>query len=107
MVGFGPGAHSGAEGPFQATEAHNLILDILLQGGVIGLGAFGMMVLQVVWAAVSQRQYLMVGLLTAVLVTGLAGNLLRQPVFWIFIWLPQVFRAWEVKALVRNQGTRS
>jgi O-antigen ligase len=93
IFGFGPGAHSGAEKPFEATEAHNIILDVMLQSGVVGLVAGAVLITSIVLCILKRRQYAMLGLVVSVLVTGVGGNMLRHPIFWVSLFIALVRHA--------------
>jgi hypothetical protein len=86
--GVGPGAQSGETAPFQKEEAHNVILDIVLQGGLLsGLAYFGLVMFSI-------RRTILFGnvsvfcALAGILTEQLAHYTMRQPINWIFLLLP-------------------
>lgn len=92
VVGLGAGAYSGAERPFQGQESHNLFLQILVNGGLVGLlaalagvSALGIVLLR------SPVTAPWVALLVALLVQGMGHYLMRHPLFWLCI----AFLAWQ------------
>jgi O-antigen ligase len=86
-TGWGPGAHSGIRGPFEATEAHNSYLDWGASTGVVGLAA---LLLVLGWAMAScirgGKHHLGVALL-AMMLFAVFHFVLRQPAFWLPVLL--------------------
>lgn len=92
-IGLGPGAYSGIDGPFQNTESHNLLVQILVNTGIAGLllaSGFLAWLLRGLWQSPEAAPWIagMIGLL----VQGLGQYLMRHPVFWLFI----VIAVWQV-----------
>lgn len=86
VVGLGPGAYSGSERPFQNTESHNLLVQVLVNTGVAGvllvlsgLLALGLML----WRSPATVPWL--AGLAGLLAQGMGHYLMRHPLFWLFI----------------------
>ena len=86
-LGLGPGAHSGLSKPFEGNEAHNTILDIAQQGGVVSLAAYGVLLFLALKGAIDARSPVAVGIAAAVLIEQMAHYTLRQPLGWLPIFL--------------------
>ena len=85
LLGLGPGAFSGIEGPFLGTEAHNTILDWGMSSGVVGMFIFIALLLWVSWKAVVRGNILLVTAMVAIFVFSLFHYVLRNPVFWFYL----------------------
>jgi O-antigen ligase len=88
VVGLGPGAYAGMEGPFQNTESHNLILQLLVNSGLVGVAAA---LAYLVWLSLrlwrSPEGQVWLVAVAAVLVQGMGQYMARHPLFWVFIAL--------------------
>lgn len=90
LIGFGPGSFLHYK-PYHTThyEAHNLFLDLLLQGGMIGLTAFILFLLNIINYSLKSRIHFL--LIITILVFSCFHFTLRQPILWIyFFWAHQV-----------------
>lgn len=85
LVGLGPGAHSGVEGPFLDFEAHNTFIDWASATGIVGSIAYLSLL---GWAAhrILSRDAprVAVGLLVLAIFSSFHYTL-RQPVFWYYL----------------------
>ena len=114
FLGVGPGPQAGFEFPFRGEEAHNVWLDLGLQGGLLSVAAFGVLLLFVLRRTVSGRSAIGIALLTLFVVIGLSHYLLRHPLYWALICLPaainQYFslpaQRWRADARARHQLAR-
>ncbi len=87
-LGVGPGGQSGETQPFQGEEAHNFLLDITLQGGVISLAGYLLLFTGAVVLAWRHRSLVLVTVLLAIFTQQVAHYTARQPMAWIFVFLP-------------------
>lgn len=84
--GWGPGAHSGFETPFEGTESHNSYIDLAAQAGLpVALGVIALFGLAMAFATRSGAVPIALGLLSLA-VLAVFHNLLRQPVFWFMLF---------------------
>ena len=84
--GWGPGAHSGFETPFEGTESHNSYIDLAAQAGLpVALGVIALCGLAMAFATRSGAVPIALGLLSLA-VLAVFHNLLRQPVFWFMLF---------------------
>ena len=90
IFGHGPGAFSYLDISGQKHEAHNLLLDMLTQVGVVGVALFGVMFLWLVAGAVKARDPFSLVLLLALIVFSGAHFILRQPVFMMYLVITAV-----------------
>lgn len=95
LMGVGPGGQSGETQPFQGEEAHNLVLDITLQGGIITLATYVFLVIICANAALRSRQIYLVCAVLAILVEQLAHYTGRQPLAWVYLMLPLALQDWR------------
>lgn len=104
VVGLGPGAYSGSERPFQNTESHNLLVQVLVNTGVAGLLLVlsGLLALGLIlWRSPATVPWL--AGLAGLLAQGMGHYLMRHPLFWLFIAL----LAWQaVHGRGRNATTK-
>ncbi len=87
-LGVGPGGQSGETKPFQGEEAHNLLLDLTLQGGAISLVSYLILAASCLVRAIALRSMLALCVVIAVLTQQQAHYTARQPVFWVLLMLP-------------------
>lgn len=85
IVGHGPGAFSYLDSPEQRQEAHNLLLDMLTQVGVVGVVLFAALYLWLLVGAVKARDPYSITLLVILMVFSGAHFMLRQPVFTLYM----------------------
>lgn len=85
IVGHGPGAFSYLDSPEQRQEAHNLLLDMLTQVGVVGVVLFAALYLWLLAGAIKARDPYSITLLVILMVFSGAHFMLRQPVFTLYM----------------------
>lgn len=90
FLGVGPGGQSGPQAPFQGDEAHNLLLDITLQGGLLSLLAYLFLLACLIRHVLAQRSLLAVCVLLAVLTQQVSHYTARQPIAWLYLLFPLV-----------------
>jgi O-antigen ligase len=88
LLGAGPGAQSGEDGPFQGTEAHNFLLDLVLQGGLISLIGYAMILHYAIRCAKRTSTTLPSIILMMVLTQQISHYTGRQPMNWLYSLLP-------------------
>ncbi len=88
FLGVGPGPQSGLSGPFQGEEAHNVWIDLALQGGVISMLALALLLWFVFRRSVRGHTKVGVVMMAFFVVMGTAHFLLRHPLYWSLICLP-------------------
>ena len=85
--GFGPGAHSGIDGPFQGWEVHNSYIDWATITGLSGLLILLLFMAWPLWTCAHARKHWLIGGLVAVMVFSIFHFVLRHPSLWVFlIW---------------------
>jgi O-antigen ligase len=90
LLGAGPGGQSGELRPFDGTEAHNTLLDVTLQGGVLAVIAY-LVVVMLAWRAAQRSgRPLLLGMLLSTLIQQATHYTLRHPISWIYLLLPLV-----------------
>lgn len=88
VIGLGPGAYSGLTGPLQGMEAHNLMLQMLVNAGVLGIIAALLLLgwlLRRLW--LSPEGALWIAVVAGILVQGLGQYMMRHPLFWAVVAL--------------------
>lgn len=85
IVGHGPGAFSYLDSPNERQEAHNLLLDMLTQVGVVGVLLFAALYLWLMVGAIRARDPYSITLLVILMVFSGAHFMLRQPVFTLYM----------------------
>jgi O-antigen ligase len=88
LLGAGPGGQSGEVRPFDGTEAHNTLLDIALQGGLLSLAGYLLLVVVLFRRALETRSVLIICVLLAVLIQQLTHYTMRHPFNWLYMLLP-------------------
>lgn len=88
LLGVGPGGQSGPQAPFQGDEAHNFLLDITLQGGLLSLLAYLVLLFCLIRHVRRQRSLLAVCVLLAVLTQQVSHYTARQPIAWLYLLFP-------------------
>lgn len=91
IFGFGPGTHSG-EVPFGGVEAHMLILDLGMQGGLIFMTTLLVVIFSSLYLSRAYGIYIFLAVL-ACFVEQIAHNVSRYPVFWIVVLMPYFVRS--------------
>jgi len=85
--GLGPGSYSGVVKPFQQREAHNIILDILMYGGLLNLTVFILLLSEVIKNLIKKHVYIMLYMVVAIIVFSFFHFILRQPYFLVIIFM--------------------
>jgi len=85
IVGHGPGAFSYLDSPEDRQEAHNLLLDMLTQTGVVGVILFAALYLWLMVGAFKARDPYSITLLVILMVFSGAHFMLRQPMFTLYM----------------------
>ena len=88
FMGVGPGGQSGPIAPFQGEEAHNFLLDITLQGGLLSLLAYLFLLYSLLRHVLGQRSLLAACVVLAVLTQQISHYTARQPIAWLYLLLP-------------------
>lgn len=83
IVGFGPGAHSGFQGPFGGEEAHNTLLDWTTQTGVLGLLILALYLGWIFYTVAHYGNRPLTGMLLGLALFSIFHLTLRQPLFWL------------------------
>jgi O-antigen ligase len=81
LLGYGPGVGV-TSGKAAGLEAHNTLLDVLIRAGAVGLAAFVVLCLVLLWRGFRQGATWF-GAIVSLLTMGLTSFQLRQPLFWI------------------------
>jgi O-antigen ligase len=108
MLGLGPGPHlqippsivAGRESISETTnighptqngtanfEAHNTVLDLFTQGGLLAVASFAWLLLRATTRAYRARSAGLVALVAGATVFMMTGNIVRQPLLWFAIVL--------------------
>jgi len=87
LVGFGPGFFSGIDRPFEGSEAHNTFIDYLTNTGLIGLSIYLLFLGKIVLRLYAIKEYSLIVAFFALIIFSLFHNILRHPVFWLFLFL--------------------
>jgi O-antigen ligase len=87
LVGFGPGAYSGRLGSFAGYEAHNTVLDWAMSTGALGVGVLLLLVGFIVVQIMRSRKRMLLLALASLLVFSLFHYMIRQPLFWAWLFL--------------------
>ncbi len=86
FIGNGAGAFSGNGGPFESSESHNLIIDILSIGGLLGFYAFYYLFAHNMWVAYRIRENYVFSGLIGLFVFSLFHFTARQPLYWFTLF---------------------
>ena len=84
FLGLGPGSHTGYTRPYEGTEAHNVFLDILMQGGVLSLFFYLFIYISTFIRNLKNKYILWALVLVALMLSQMSGYFLRN----IFAWIP-------------------
>jgi hypothetical protein len=109
MLGLGPGPHlhipasivagrvsEGMEAPklehpvqngTANYEAHNTLLDVFTQGGLLAAASVALLLLRAMYCAYRARSAGLASLIAGVTVFMMTGNIIRQPIFWFALVL--------------------
>ena len=66
-------------------EAHNTLLDLFTQGGLLAVVAFSALLINAGWRAYIAESPGLVALLGATVLFGMTGLIARQPIFWLAV----------------------
>lgn len=88
FLGVGPGGQTGETGPFEGWEAHNFLLDITLQGGLLSLLAYLLLLVGLLRQVMRSRSLLAAAVLLAILTQQLSHYTARQPIAWLYVLVP-------------------
>lgn len=106
IVGHGPGAFSYLDSPEQRQEAHNLLLDMLTQVGVVGVVLFAALYLWLLAGAIKARDPYSITLLVILMVFSGAHFMLRQPVFTLYMVMCAVMIKNRLFGLESNEAEK-
>ena len=91
LLGFGPGAHliesKTKRAPPPNFEAHNTIIDILTQGGFVGVLSLVLLAVTTLVAAFRAHRDALTALLCGLAVFSMFHLIVRHPIFWFVIAL--------------------
>lgn len=105
LLGLGPGAWSGYEGPKELEEAHNTAIDHFAIGGLLGLFVLLIGTAAMVLRTLLARDAVLLGGVLALIVFATFHYVLRQPVIWLLIYYV-VQQAWPAGVRSRRRPAR-
>ncbi|WP_176442953.1 O-antigen ligase family protein [Tropicimonas sediminicola] len=89
LVGFGPGPHLTSKSykrpPPSKFEAHNTLLDLFTQGGIVAVAAYLWITGSALVGVSRARKPALAGLIVGMLVFSMFHYIGRHPIFWFFI----------------------
>ena len=85
VIGNGVGAFAGVWAPFSGYEAHNTYLDLGTKAGLFVTFAYSVFSIGLILRLVMQREVLMAGAFTSLVVFSVFHYVLRQPVYWMTV----------------------
>lgn len=106
FLGVGPGGQAGEAGPFGGWEAHNFLLDITLQGGLLSLLAYLLLLVGLLRQVMRSRSLLAATVLLAILTQQLSHYTARQPIAWLYVLLPLALGARGLPRLAPGAAAR-
>lgn len=83
VFGLGPGAFSGAAGPFEGKESHNTFVDWGTSTGIVGMIVYLSTLTWLWWQ--TREKPLLSGAFVALVAFSVFHFVIRQPVFWVYI----------------------
>lgn len=83
IVGWGPGAFSGLNRPFEGFEAHNTLIDWGASTGSLGLAMHAALWAYCAWRALSVGALPLFAAVIAMVIDSMFGYNLRHPVYWL------------------------
>ena len=86
LFGRGPGAHAGELNSSDTMEAHNTFIDWGTSSGLVGLAAY---VALLAWSTLTvwrRGRILLLSTLASLLVFSMFGYVLRQPMYWFYLF---------------------
>jgi O-antigen ligase len=87
LVGLGPGAHSGFEGPFEGFEAHNTYIDWGTNTGMLGVALQLALLTWAAWRVWRAKAFALLAGFGALLIFSVFAYTLRQPIYWLLLVL--------------------
>jgi O-antigen ligase len=87
VIGHGPGAFSWMGEPSKFAEAHNTMIDIVTQSGLVGVAMCILVCWTLTLRAWRTRNSTALALLAGVLMFSMAHFVMRQPIFWFYLVL--------------------
>lgn len=81
LVGYGPGSHAPYASGF--SDAHNTVLTVFLQAGVIGVALLFWLLLRIF--SYARESYFLVGALVSIAMYVIGGDILRRLPIWIIL----------------------
>ncbi|PRY25198.1 O-antigen ligase-like membrane protein [Aliiruegeria haliotis] len=89
LIGFGPGPHLTSKSykrpPPSKFEAHNTLLDLFTQGGIVAVGAFIWITSISLVGVTRAKKPALAGLIIGLLVFSMFHYTVRHPIFWFVI----------------------
>lgn len=93
LLGLGPGAHSGDLAPFGGQEAHNVFIDIFMQGGVVSVFCYLFLLLKSFFRSARKQHLIWAVVIFAMMVSQMTGYFLRYAFSWIPLLVALVWTA--------------
>lgn len=87
LFGFGPGAYSGWERPFQGREAHNTLIDWGMSTGILGIMLHLSLWAWCAWRAIHARSPALLAVVACLVADAMFGYSLRHPFYWLVLVL--------------------
>ncbi|MDN7136778.1 hypothetical protein J6J34_00920 [Pseudidiomarina sp. 1ASP75-14] len=81
LVGYGPGSHAPYASGF--SDAHNSVLTVFLQGGIVGVLLLSALFIKIFYLV--RTDFLLVGALFAILMYVIGGDVLRRLPIWVIL----------------------
>lgn len=85
LFGFGPGAYSGGDGPFQGMEAHNTFIDLGMNVGLFGISLYIGFLGWIAYSLITKKEFVLLTGLMTVLFYTLFHFTLRHPIYWFYL----------------------
>ena len=105
LIGLGPGAWSGYNGPKGMEEAHNSAIDYFTNAGLIGLTVLIIGMVGIVFKTLVSKQSVLLGGVVALILFSMFHNVLRQPMLWLgFYYIAQ--RVWSTQSSRHSRSRR-
>jgi len=86
LIGLGPGAWSGFEGPKEEEESHNSVIDYFTNGGLIGLTVLLFGIFALGFKLLFSGQSTLLAGFIAIFLFAMFHNVLRQPLMWFGLY---------------------
>lgn len=85
FMGYGPGSFSGIDAPYQRFEAHNVLLDLSMSYGLLGLFAYLTFIAFIFIRTIKTRSPVLIAAFFSFIFFSLFHYTLRQPLYWIIL----------------------